>query len=538
MNNARQVLIERLKQARDFLARNVERQSSYSDLVTTLDSISDRLKSPKLIVKIVSPSSSLAKSLQTQHEADLHLRSLFEFETVSPISQLQQILENCDLICLLYDKKHVVREHHYKLIELAQKRGIDLLILVQINKADPHEAYSNWQRDLNARADSLLPLPFKPFIDLDRPEELDLYQRSLIDLATVLENNRWLRIERNLVWEIKSFFNQKITGSWQAIKQINDKYCEGQPLYLYQQQFRQNTQTSNQFRQQLIRDIKQAINHQKTDLLNPFTVDGLIFNFQQLINSAETKIVTEDQTYLYLVLTEFPEQPYLHDYVLELCQQRVDRIIADQWSKICCEYGSGLEQLVRQSERQLNKIQPLLSEPKTIVSDLKQPSFNLERAVDSFCFKIGTRIPFDYNFTQSSWFRLVISALIGTAIYFLTWIFLGTGKYIGFMIIIFQIINLITGQNIKKSKLKQHTKELKRIVDQKCQSLARTAVSYLTQTLIIAVDRECQFYQEKSSETIAIAQSKLDELKQTNEEYKANIENLKRDRDKILTWFD
>ena len=537
MNHDRQRLVSRLKRVKDFLEQNVKHQPTYPDLIATLESIGDRLNS-KLTIKIVSPSATLAANIQAQHESNEELRSLYKFETVSPIRQLQQILENCDLICLIYQKRHEIRQHHYKLIELAQKRGVDLLILVQ-REGDLAE-YSDWQKNLNALADCLLALPFDPIIDFDSPEDLAVFQRSLIDLATVVNQNRLQRIEGDLVREIKRFFHHQTTSCWQAIKQTNARYCAEKPLYLYQQQFNQNKQALNQFRQQLIRDIKQDLNHEKTDLLNPFIVGGLIFDLQQLINSTEAKIAIEtEQTYLYLALTEFPQQPFIHDYVLELCQQRINEIISDRWSKINSEYASGgLQQLLEKSNRELNEIQPLLGEPKVIVSTARQPSLDIEQIVDRDCLKIASRIPFDYSFTQSSWFRLFISALVGTAIYVSTWLFLGTGKYIGFMIIIFQIINLITGQNIKKAKLKQQTKELKRIVDRKYQSLARTMVSYLSQTLIVALDRECQLDREEYSEAIAIAQSKLDELKQSNEQHKSNVDKLKRDRGEIMTLFD
>jgi len=543
MNKDRQIqLIDRLKQARDFLDRNVEQQPVYRDLIAVLESIGDRLDSSAIVVKIVSPSSALAESLRVKHEANECLRSLYEFEAVSPISQIQQILRDCDLICLVYDQKHRIREHHYKLIELARKQGIDLQVMVHRSLSNTDENDCDWQQDLDALVNSLLPLPFDYFIDLDRPEELNLYQRSLIDLVTVLSNNLSLRIEHNIVREVKSFFNQEITSSWQAIKQINTQYFAGEPLHLYEQKFRQNNQALSQFRQQLIRDIKQDINHEKTDLLNPFTVDSLIFELQQLINSSQARIVTEtEQTYLYLALTDFPEQPLLHDYVLKLCQQRVNKIIIDQHQKISCEYGNGgLKGLVERSNRQLNQVEPLLnSEFKTIEQPISNKlTLNLEEIIDIYCLNVGSRIAFDYNFAQSSWFRLLVSALVGTAIYVSTWLYLGTGKYIGFMIIIFQIINLITGQNIKKARLKQQTKELKRIVDQKCQSLVRTMVSYIAQTSIVSVDRECQFYESQYSQTIAIAQSKLAKLKHTNEEHRSSINKLKQDRDKIIAWFE
>jgi len=542
MNDDRHRLINRFDRAKDFLNQNIDERPVYGDLISSLESMGDRLQSKKLTAKIVSPSASLAASLLAKHEANESLRSLYEFQVVAPITQICEILQHCDLICLIYEDKHSIREHHYRLVELAQKQNVDLLLLVNITPANlERKEYADWQRDIDALQNNLLQLPFDRFIDLDRLEQLDLYQRSLINLYLVLLNNRLARIEDAIVQEIKRCFNREITSLWQSIKHTNAKYCAGEPLYLYQQQFRQSTQTLNQFRQQLIRDIKQAINHEKTGLLNPFTTESLIFNLRQLIDSAEVKIVVEtEQTYLYLALTNFPQQPLLDDYVLELCQQRIDNILASQWSKINYVYGEGgLNTLVERTNQELNWIEKLINpEAKLLSIESNQPQLGIEEIVDPYCFKVNSRIAFDYNFTQSSWFRLFISALVGTAIYLFTWLYLGTEKYIGFMIIIFQIINLITGQNIKKAKLKQHTKELKRIVDRECQTLVRTVINYLTQALIIAVDRECQFYQQEYDRAIASAQNKLDKLKQSNEAQKLSIENLKRDRDRIIVWFD
>ncbi|MEL6927645.1 MAG: hypothetical protein AAFO95_03305 [Cyanobacteria bacterium J06600_6] len=532
-----------LRQAKELLSKKLDTQPRYQILIDTLDTIGDRLKPEnKPLIKIVSPSAPLAKSLLTKHQANAELRSLYQFETVAPISKIRQILDNCDLICLIYSEKQEIRDHHYKLIELAQKQSIDLLILVQKSKANSDITKTdNWQQNLDDFGDILLPLSCNCLIDLDLPSELDLYQRSLINLAPQIINNRQSRIIHEILQAVRSFFNQETTDLWQAIKQINADYFAGQPLHLYQQTFRQDIQSLNQFRQQLVRDIKQAVNHEKTDLLNPFAIDGLIFNFQQLINSAEVKIVTEPgNSYLHLILTQFAQQPLLREYILELCQQRVDDILVQQWSKINSVYGTGgLELLLERSEAELAKIKPLLDVEFPISFSLvAAPSLDIQQVIDPYCLEINSRIPFDYSFTQSSWFRLFISTLVGMAIYLSTWLYLGTGKYIGFMIIIFQIINLITGQSIKKNKLKQQTKELKRIADQKYQSLVRTIVSYLAQTITVAVDQASQSHQQQYNQAIAIAQNKLEELRETNETHKATIEKLKQDRDRVIAYFD
>lgn len=390
-------LLQRLGSARDFLSQQVEHKPLYENLICTLDRLANRLQNDsKPLIKIVSPSSSLAENLRAKHEANAELRSLYEFESISPIGQIFPILEDCDLMCLVYEPRREIREHHYNLIRLAKKQDIDLLILVQ-SQPDIDEAdYSRWQRDLDAIAERMLPIACNYFIDFSDTAELELCQRSLIDLATAIASNRQARIASEIIREVKRFFTLETASLWQTVKQINSQYFQDRPLYIFQQQLRQDTQTLNQFRQQLIRDIKQAVNHEKTDLLNPFAVEGLIFSFQQLINSAEVKIVAErDNTYLYLVLAQFPQQPLLHDYILELCQQRVDRILAQQWSNINSVYGGGLELLVERSNRELSKIESLLDyEPKlTPLSQLEQPSLKIDRVIDPYCLKINSRIP-------------------------------------------------------------------------------------------------------------------------------------------------
>ena len=57
------------------------------------------------------------------------------------------------------------------------------------------------------------------------------------------------------------------------------------------------------------------------------------------------------------------------------------------------------------------------------------------------------------------------------------------------------------------------------------------------QTLTAAVDEQCQLYQSQWSEAIAIAQQKLDQLKQTIEQQKSRIEKLEKDQDQLQSYF-
>jgi len=536
-------LISNIERSKQLLTEKAEAESGYQELIETLDSYLARLGSDlKPVVKIVSPSRVLAEKLHSQNEADEVLRSLCEFQVVSPISNLRQILQHCDLIVLLYDSSHTIHPHHYKLLELAHKEEIALFLLLHQSKSQATDiSYQDWFLAQDFLVRDRIRLPLDNFISLDHQEQVEFYQRSLVEFLPMVTDTLLVRSERVVKQEIQYFFNQQIACGWREIKQISSNYLDNEHLFFYQQQFRRNISDNNQFRQQLIRDIKQSIHHLKAELSNPFVTDSLIFKLQQIIDAAQVKAVKEtDHVYLYLSLKHFPKNPYLHDYILILCQQETNKIIDDQWLKISSVYSSGgLTALANEQNKTIKAFSALL-EPESNIFELNisnAPSFNLSEVIDSECLKFNSRIIFDYNYTQSSWFRLLTSVLVGLAIYFVTWFFLGEGRYIGFLIIIFQIINLITGQDIKKNKLKQHTKELKRTVDQRYQALVRIMINQIGKSLTVAVDHETKQYQEQWLKAISTAQDKLNELQQTSDRYKERIGKLKSDQNKIESWF-
>ena len=282
----------------------------------------------------------------------------------------------------------------------------------------------------------------------------------------------WLGINKRIQTIIRDFFWSKIKIIRQEIQDIDRLDLPNQPPYYY----RQLKQIGDRFKrekQQTVKIVKQKINCLKADLLNPFRVD-LIFIVQQAVYYSQVKEVREAKdTYLYLTVDRSSDR-YLHDYIFELCQQKIDEIIAFQWSQINYVYGDGgLQNLFHKVDCELTTISPLfnLQDDTTALVTVKHPSLDLATIIDFDCLKFNSRIVFDYNFTQSSWFRLLISFSVGVGIYLFTWMYLGSGKYLGFVIIIIQIINLITGNNNKKIKLKQHSKELKRIADRQYQTL-------------------------------------------------------------------
>lgn len=533
-------LISNLEKSTNYLSQKVATEPRYSDLIETLNLAIDRLKTAdKPVIKIVSPSGALAKKILNVSEVDSQLRSLYEFEVVSPIKNLQQIINNCDIICLIYNSQHQIIKHHQKLIELAEENDISLVVLVEQDKLhSPHMILVDWLISQNCVHLNQISLVLDDFIELNNYQHVALYKQFLIQQSTIIKLKFAARINKEIVAQIEGFFKKEITDTWQKIKQIKNKYLSNELVHDYQQKIRQYFIKINKKQQQLFREIKQIINHSKIDYLNPYLPNSWIFSIQQLIQKSQIKVNQENkETFVYLTVNH---AEYIHDYILDFCQDKITESLQFQWRKINYDYADGgIQALVNKINTELETITPLyISEidlPEITFIPADYPRLDLEQIIDRYCLKINSRITFDYDYTQSSWFRLFISVLVGAGIYLTTKLYFGTGKYIGFVILIFQTINLITGQNIKTLKLKQHKKELQRTIDNKYQSLVRIIVDKLSQILIATIEQESQKYQNKIDAIAMSAQTKLDEIKQTINDNKSRIDKLKQDQEHILS---
>ncbi|WP_019505989.1 hypothetical protein [Pleurocapsa sp. PCC 7319] len=539
-------LINILEKSNHYLSQKVLAEPSYSKLIETLDSEIYNLKiANKPIIKIVSPCLTLATKFQAINEANQELRSLYEFQVVSPIKQLKKITIDCDVICLIYNSSQNILAAHQKLIKLANKNNISLILLVE--QQEINTLYANltdWLAAQNCSQLNQLLLPLEDFINLDDEQNIIVYQQLLFELSKPVKEKFVARIVEQSITKIQHFFATEIKNVWREIKQTKDKYLQGEPPEQYQSKIRQAFNKINRDKQQFFKCIQQNINHSRSDYLNPFISNSWIFTIQQVIQESQLKIIQEEQKkYIYLTVEYSNCTEYIHSYILGLYQQKITDALQFQWSEINFVYaGGGLEQLTKKINTELETISSLCPQEfylmETVLTEEKQPDLDLAKFIDSSCLKTNSRILFDYSFTQSSWFRLLISVLVGTGIYLITKLFFGTGKFIGFVILIFQAINLLIGQDIRKMKLKQHKNELKRTVENKYQNLIRLLVDKVIQTLIIFLEQENQLYQQQIDAIANMANTKLEEIKQTINQYQSRINNLNQDRAQILSWFD
>lgn len=535
-------LIKNLEQSTNYLTQKVGTEPSYSYLIKKLNSTIETLQTPiKPIVKFVSPSVNLANKFKEQSEVNKKLRSLYDFQAISPIQQLNKIIKNCDVICLIYNSRHNIQRHHQKLIELAQQDNISLILLVIQPKLDhPYTHLSHWLAAQNYSQVNQLLLAWNNFGNLENFQDRDIYQQSLIQLLTTAKVKSEARIIEKIVSQIQLFFYTEIT----VTKETKNTFCHTEISAKEHQINQQLINKTKQEIQQYVRNTKQVIQQLKNDYLNPFIPDSWIFIIQEIIQLSQVKVTSENKnSYAELTIQTDNNVEDLYSYIIKLYQEKVIDTLEDQWSKINYVYEEGgLQALIAKINAELETFSLLYpSKTETLKHTLiteTQPSLDLIEIIDIHCLKKQTRILFDYNYTQSSWFRLLIAGSIGLGIYLVTKLYLGTGKYIGFFILIFQIINLLTGQNLRKLKIKQHQKELKRIVDNKYQNLIRIIVDKLIQTLIDSLESQTQLYQQQIEAIVTGFPTKSKTNPTITNQQQVRINNLQQDQEKILALFE
>lgn len=395
-----------LERAIDYLREQTE-ADTYSKLIESLELVVKN-RAHKPVVKIVSPSASLTRSLTAKIQQDSQLRSQFEFQPVTPINKIRQIVRDCDLICLIYYLKHSILPHHQRLIELARQEKIDTILLVNRPQEKPKDtSIANWLSVKACSGDRQL-IALDSFIDLNNDQDLNLLRQQLAQLSDSANQRLQTRIDSKAKAVIRQFFHQEIAQVRQEIGRIQQLYPE--PPHYYRQKLEQADRKFNREKQQKTTAIKQNLHHLKPDLLNPFQPNSLLFMVQQLVHFSQPKLVREhNENCLYLVRDRSGNSEYLHDYVFELCQQKVDDLIAMQWSNNCIGSENELSTIINWEEFDV-----CLSWDTEL---LPQPSLDIGQIIDRECLKSHSRIVFDYHFSQSSWFRLLSLLLIGLGIY-------------------------------------------------------------------------------------------------------------------------
>lgn len=372
-----------------------------------------------------------------------------------------------------------------------------------------------------------------------RTEKYSLYPELIDSLKLIkskaIANNydRYSKLKRQTNRTINRYFEAKKLTVWQNIDRRKNIYLSGKNPEQIQQIINQLPHRCNRLVQNNLRVFKQYNNQKKLDLVNPFSSNSLMYRVQNAIQEAVVvDEKTQHKTYLRLVLKNRIYSEAIHTYAMNICQQSLATWLTEEWQNIETNYNNGgLNKLQQQLQLE---IQPLVSlcQDITLNRTAIEPSLQLNDYICLSALENNSKIPFDYHYTQSTWFRLLVAVTIGTLVY------LVTGRLFGFILLFVQFVNLLTGQDARKIRLRQQTKEIKRILDSKYQFLIRFLVDKVIQDIAIALDKVDRDYQEQIDSITKESSKKLQQIKQDIFRDKETIDELKKTHLKLQKILD
>lgn len=529
-------LIHKLEGVNDYLSSKQDRKADFSSLIDEVNEIIDIVKRKKITIKLFSQTVNLPQTVKLTLEKD---RDFYQFQLVIPEKPIIEIVKYCELICFVYDNRQIISEGDRLLMTAAREANVDCAILVIKIDLDNHsESLATWMEKQNGLGNEIL-LPVNSFFNLDDCEDLEAYDRFIKEQSIIWFERFIEWINARLYYQIQKYFESAKKTTWQTIQEYKNNYTNGEPPDTFKKQLDRSLQKLNKQQQQSFRKIKQLVNQSKSDLTNSFLLNSLMFELQDIVQQAEVKIINLQKhtyiSYIYLAVNKQTYSQTIHLYLAEILQQRLDNWLTEEWEKIDGQYDrGGLNDLRQIIVRELSILTNLYPENIQLKS-IDRNSFKLSDFVSFSILEDTSRSIFDYSFTQSSWFRLLMSVAIGLVIFLVTKLIFGTGKYFGFVILFFQVINLLTGQDIKKIKLKQQSKELKRNIETKYQLLVRSIVERLVQDINIILDDENYYYQQQIDEIIKITDDKLFTVKTLIQENKDRLARQESERNEIYS---
>ncbi len=532
MESIESSLLPKLIKVKKYLATKVEQKAVYLDLIAEIDALIDQLPYCKPKIKLVSSHPSLSKQLKDISQQDLNLKQQYQLQIISPDVKIQHIVHGCEFILLVCDRHEKISARK-RLIQKAIAKNIDIAIIV-IN--DNQVDLSSWLKRQAYTFPSEIIFLLDNFLVVTDPACVKQYQHNLGQLFTAALVKLETRLSQKLIGTINRRIKVANQQKWQAIKALQELYCQAEGVEFGQQQINQLIPKLNKKQQHSLQIIKQEINHKKAILINPFAKDNLIWSTQEIIHQSEIKIIKEEKnTYLLPIVKNNNIESQLYLYIADLYQCKFQNYLEQEWHSCNNTYANGgLKQLRSQIAVELESIFHLADvsiKPKVVTA----PKFQLANLAYLPILEAGSKLTFDYHFSQGKWFRFLMVASIMLMIYLVTKFLSGQGFILGFIIIIFQFINLFTGQDAKANKLKQQSKELKRTLDNKYQILIRLSAEKITRDLIAVVDEENRYYQQQIEAIAQTAHAKLAEIKKTIESDRQEINQLKQDREIIST---
>lgn len=522
-------LSHKIELLNNYLVDKVEQEPNYYDFIQELKATVIAYQKSKIKIKFVSQFVNLVEQLQLISQQQFTEQLLCHFHIVADVKKIDNILEDCDLLCLVRDSHSSISRLDKQLIQKADKANICQAILniqrIENSNYEIEEKHSTsihtWLTKQKYAHIELFCLPLYPQKKDNLSEQIDdyyLFKKLLSSYESQLET----RISQTITLKLNLFFASQRKSVWYEIKQ-KKLDLNNQQQICYQQKSYLLLPKSKQQRQGKIKKIKDKIHQEKITIINSFSYDSLVYKVSQLVEQSEANLFKENQKrYIQLIVKQQDISQRLSTVVINLCQEELDNWVEEKWQEI-----ERIDELnfwkthgnLFDFDDELESIQKL-----SLV-----PNFELSNFVSLPLLEESSETIFDYCFLDSSEFRLAVTLALGLVLYFFT------GRLFGFAFLVFQMINFLTGKDVKTQKLKQQTKELKRKSASQYQSLVRFLVDRASYTLVLALENKNQNYQEIVDRLTEESETQLTQLKQTISEHKDKLHDLKQDEMEILS---
>lgn len=539
MNSLNLNLDEKVQAIHRYLTPKLETQPHYQDLISKLTEVIEKCQQTPISITIISHSKNLLKDIIILKESNLKLRSLCKVQTATLPNNLDIVLRNCDLLCLVNEGSKEISQIEQKLIDKMVKSKSIAYCLILTETLDSSETsqletagFDNLPNYLTNKKFQSIPsylLPKKYLKSTTLPEDLKEYHQFLESLLEVCLIEVEQKFKQSVIDTVKSHFNESKEEYFSEIKNLRRTLPPGKTIDKIKLKTKNSGNKINKLIQNTFKIIKQEVNQGKIQLTNPFIYDTMMYLIQTAIQNASVfEYREQNKTYLSLIIKHKDYNQSIHSYIMELSQREIDLWLEKHWSMIDNDYQTGkINHLVETINQKLEFLN-ILPFKTTVFKIENKFSFDIADYVSSAILEENNKMVFDYHYSQSALFRIILVIMIVAVVFVLT------DRIFGFIILFIQLINLFTGRDPKQIKLRQQTKEMKRTMDSKCQFLARLLADKLLQSLCQSLEKQSQQYQQEVNSIIQKVEEELEVIKQEIKRNNNRIALLEEDEAQII----
>ena len=286
-------LSKKIEQINNYLENKIKQELHDPNFLQELKLTIIHCQKTKLKIKFIGQLVDVTQQLQQLSQPKFAEQLSCKVQTVTDITNIDRVIENCDLLCLVRDSHSRVSQIDKQLIHKASKANICQVILnvqkIENNKeiitTKPRNNINTWLTKQGYNHVQLIFLPFHYDENNDLSKQIKDY--SLVEqLLSIHKTQLEARLDRTFTLKFSQLFARQIKSIWERIKQkrldLNNKQQN------FHKQKSHLLSPKNKTKQQnKIKKIKEKILQEKITLTNQFSYDSLIYKVSQLVDRAE-----------------------------------------------------------------------------------------------------------------------------------------------------------------------------------------------------------------------------------------------------------